>query len=70
MDVLKTGSVDTLLHPTEVARMLKVSLFWLAKARLTGTGPAFVKVGRNVRYRPAAVHDYIKVRTRVSTSEA
>jgi hypothetical protein len=70
MELLKTGSVDPLLHPAEVARMLKVSLSWLAKARLTGAGPAYVKVGRNVRYRLGAVQDYIKVRTRASTKEA
>jgi hypothetical protein len=58
------------LHPAEVARMLKVSLSWLAKARLTGTGPTYVKVGRSVRYTWAAVQAYLKTRTRASTSEA
>jgi predicted DNA-binding transcriptional regulator AlpA len=65
MEALKT---DCLLHPAEVARILQVSISWLAKARLSGTGPTFVKVGRNVRYPTASVRDFIKARTRTSTS--
>jgi predicted DNA-binding transcriptional regulator AlpA len=65
MEALKT---DRLLHPKEVAQILQVSISWLAKARLSGTGPTFVKVGRNVRYPAASVRDYIKARTRTSTS--
>jgi predicted DNA-binding transcriptional regulator AlpA len=61
---------DSLLHPKEVAKLLGVSDSWLAKSRLTGMGPAFVKIGRAVRYRLLAVQDYIKARTRSSTSEA
>jgi predicted DNA-binding transcriptional regulator AlpA len=69
MDAQKAGSTDPLLHPADVARMLKVSPSWVAKARLSGTGPSYVKVGRSVRYPAAAVRDYIKARTRTSTSE-
>jgi hypothetical protein len=43
---------------------------WLAKSRLTGTGPRFVKIGRAVRYPEAAVREFIKGRMRTSTSEA
>jgi predicted DNA-binding transcriptional regulator AlpA len=67
MEALKT---DCLLHPAEVARILQVSISWLAKARLSGTGPTFIKVGRNVRYPAASVRDYIKAHTRTSTSES
>ncbi len=42
---------------------------WLAKARLTGDGPRFVKVGRPVRYLESCVKEYIKARTRGSTGE-
>jgi predicted DNA-binding transcriptional regulator AlpA len=68
MDTMKTGPTDPLLHPTEVAKMLSVSLSWLAKARLNGSGPPFVKVGRAVRYLRSAVLDWIRARTRTSTS--
>ena len=46
----KTSPIDPLLHPKEAAKILNVSLSWLAKARLSGTGPRFVKIGRSVRY--------------------
>jgi predicted DNA-binding transcriptional regulator AlpA len=65
----KAGQLDPLLHPKEVAKLLKVSLSWLAKSRLTGTGPRFVKIGRAVRYAESAVRDFIMARGRSSTSE-
>jgi predicted DNA-binding transcriptional regulator AlpA len=42
--------IDRLLRPEEVARILKFSTSWLAKARMAGEGPEFVKIGRAVRY--------------------
>lgn len=65
----KTSTIDPLLQPADVAKLLKVSLSWLAKARLAGTGPQFVKIGRSVRYVDSAVREYIKSRQRNSTSE-
>jgi hypothetical protein len=35
----KANEIDPLLHPAQVAKLLGVSLSWLAKSRLTGTGP-------------------------------
>jgi hypothetical protein len=63
----RASTIDPLLHPGDVARILNVSLSWLAKARLSGEGPRFVKIGR--RYAESAVREYIKGRTRGSTSE-
>jgi predicted DNA-binding transcriptional regulator AlpA len=65
----KANPIDPLMHPQEVAKLLNVSLSWLAKSRLTGTGPPFIKIGRAVRYLESAVRDYIRARTRTSTSE-
>jgi len=65
----KTNEIDPLLHPAQVAKVLGVSLSWLAKSRMTGTGPRFVKIGRAVRYALSAVLEYIKSRQRNSTSE-
>ena len=42
---------DRLLWPEEVAEMLGVPVGTLANWRYQGRGPAFVKVGRHVRYR-------------------
>jgi hypothetical protein len=43
---VKTNDFDPLLHPAQVAKLLGVSLSWLAKSRLNGTGPRFIKIGR------------------------
>jgi predicted DNA-binding transcriptional regulator AlpA len=70
MTVLANAStVDPLLHPRDAADMLKVSMSWLAKARLSGTGPRYVKIGRSVRYPQASLREFIKSRMRGSTSE-
>ena len=65
----KTNDIDPLLHPAHVAKLLGVSHSWLAKSRLNGTGPRFIKVGRAVRYAMSAVREYIMSRQRHSTSE-
>ena len=65
----KTNDIDPLLHPEQVAKLLSVSTSWLAKSRLNGTGPRFIKIGRAVRYSLSAVRDYILSRQRNSTSE-
>ena len=65
----KTNEIDPLLHSAEVAELLGVSLSWLAKSRLTGTGPRFIKVGRAVRYARSAVREFLLSRQRHSTSE-
>ena len=58
-----------LLTAKEAARLLKVSLSWLAKARMRGDGPAYVKVGRSIRYAETALIQWTKSRQRLSTSE-
>jgi predicted DNA-binding transcriptional regulator AlpA len=60
--------IDPLLQPRDAAVLLGVSLSWLAKSRLRGDGPVFVKIGRSVRYPRSSLTDYIKSRTRLSTS--
>ncbi len=65
----KSFEIDPLLHPVQVAKLLGLSLSWLAKSRLNGTGPRFVKIGRAVRYAQSAVRDFILSRQRNSTSE-
>jgi hypothetical protein len=59
-----------LLTPKEAAHYLRVSLSWLAKARMHGDGPPFIPIGRRaIRYpEPALIH-WIKGRQRLSTSE-
>jgi predicted DNA-binding transcriptional regulator AlpA len=64
-----TPALDRLLTPEDTAAMLGVSLSWLAKARLSGAGPRFVKIGRSVRYPEPYIRDYVHQQTRSSTSK-
>jgi predicted DNA-binding transcriptional regulator AlpA len=65
----RASIVDPLLHPRGAADMLKVSMSWLAKARLSEIGPRYVKIGRSVRYPESSIREFIKSRMRGSTSE-
>jgi predicted DNA-binding transcriptional regulator AlpA len=58
-----------LLVPKETAGRLKVSTSWLAKARMRGDGPPFIKIGRSIRYAEPALIQWMKSRQRMSTSE-
>jgi hypothetical protein len=58
-----------LLTAKEASRFLKVSVSWLAKARMRGDGPAYICVGRSIRYSEMALIQYTKSRQRLSTSE-
>jgi hypothetical protein len=40
------ASVIVLLTPKEAAKVLKVSLSWLAKARMRGDDPPYIKLGK------------------------
>jgi hypothetical protein len=46
-----------------------VSVSWLAKARMRGDGPPFMRVGRSIRYIRAALLQWMKSKQRLSTSE-
>jgi predicted DNA-binding transcriptional regulator AlpA len=61
--------IPVLLTPKETAQRLKVSLSWLAKARLRGDGPPYIKVGRSIRYPEPGLLQWMKSRTRTSTSQ-
>jgi len=62
-------SLERLLMPEEAAEILKLSMSWLAKARMDGTGPEFVKFGRAVRYKQSRLLKYIQEQTRTNTNE-
>lgn len=68
----KTADIEDaqiLWTPHDTAGRLRVSESTLAKWRMTGDGPEFVKLGFKVRYRPLAVEAFIAKRTRRSTSQ-
>ena len=62
-------NTDTLLTTAEVAERLRVSTSFLAKARVSGQGPRFIKVGRACRYRLSDLELYERSCARASTSE-
>jgi len=53
-------STIVLLTPKEAAKLLKVSQSWLAKARVRGDGPPYIKFGKPVRYTEAALLAWLK----------
>ncbi|MCX6608505.1 MAG: helix-turn-helix domain-containing protein [Acidobacteria bacterium] len=50
---------DDILNQVEVAQMLKVSTMTVRRWRYARTGPAFFKLGKLVRYRRAAVVNWV-----------
>ena len=58
-----------ILTTAEAAERLKVSESYLRQRRVSGDGPAFVQLGRSVRYRAADLEAWVNTRTRGSTSE-
>ena len=63
------NSGDRLLTPKDAANLLRLSESWLAKARMRGDGPPYVKLGRAIRYREGALLQWLRSRQRLSTSE-
>ena len=61
--------IDDLLTTKEAASFLNVSSSWLAKARISGYGPRFIKIGRSVRYSLQALEEFKRAHARGSTSE-
>ena len=63
------NSGERLLTPKDAANLLCLSESWLAKSRMRGDGPPYVKLGRAIRYREGAVLQWLRSRQRLSTSE-
>ncbi|MAZ17622.1 MAG: excisionase [Ahrensia sp.] len=60
---------DRLISTREAAEVLGVSSSYLAKSRLTGEGPRFIKIGARVLYRPSDLDAWLSERSRSSTAE-
>jgi hypothetical protein len=70
--VKSAGELDgreRFLTPRDAADRLRLSLSWLAKARMRGDGPPYVKFGHAVRYGEGALGCWMKSRLRLSTSQ-
>lgn len=57
------------LRAVEAAEYLRSSTSTLAKLRLTGNGPPFIKIGRAVRYRRDDLDKWMVAHLTKSTSE-
>ena len=59
-----------LYSPEQAAGFLGLSPSTLAKMRLRGDGPAYIKLGpRRVAYKECDIHDWIEVRRFKSTAQ-
>ncbi len=58
-----------LLDEHALAKALNKSVRTVQAERQRGTGIPFIKLGRNVRYDPNVVEQYLRAQTRVSTSQ-
>jgi predicted DNA-binding transcriptional regulator AlpA len=66
-----TTSTKIILRPPEASAYLGLSVSTLAKLRVRGNGPPFVKLGqRAVGYTREALDNFIDARTLASTSAA
>ena len=62
-------SFEVMLTAPETAAYLRVSGSFLAKARMTGSGPRYRKFRRSVRYAVQDLVEFQRGRTRTSTSQ-
>lgn len=53
-----------LLTSTEVAARIRKSVSWVNHARSTGTGPRYLKIGHQVRYRQEDVDGWLEGQAR------
>lgn len=58
----------TLLTQQELCTYLGKSEAWAERARLEGSGPPFIKIGRAVRYSAADVLGWLSENQRTSTA--
>jgi hypothetical protein len=56
------------LTPKQAAQLMNLSVSWLAKRRLAGDGPLYVKLGGAVRYAETSLQQWMKGQQRISTS--
>jgi excisionase family DNA binding protein len=66
---MRPASQEAYFKPHEAAEYLRSSASTLAKKRLNGDGPAFVRIGRAIRYRRSDLDAWMSSSIRTSTSE-
>lgn len=61
--------MDQLVSAEDAANILNISTSTLAKMRLSGRSPRYVKLGRRVAYRPSDLEAWIDSQSFRSTAE-
>ena len=61
--------MNKLLNAADVAKLLNLSTSTLAKMRLSGNTPKYIKMGRRVAYRQSDLDAWIEAQSFQSTSE-
>lgn len=61
--------MDQLISAEDAANILNISSSTLAKMRLSGASPRYVKLGRRVAYRPSDLEAWIESQSFNSTAE-
>jgi len=61
--------MDQLISSEDAATVLNISNSTLAKMRLSGKSPRYIKLGRRVAYRPSDLEAWIEAQSFNSTSE-
>ncbi|WP_277959355.1 helix-turn-helix transcriptional regulator [Frigoribacterium faeni] len=64
-----TAVLDSLITPATLANRLGLTERTLSEKRITGTGPAFVRIGKSVRYRPESIDAWLLAQEYSSTSQ-
>lgn len=66
---MNTHNTDALLTPPLAAKYIGLSTSWLAKSRMSGRGPRFLKLGSAVRYRACDLDAWLEARYQRSTCD-
>jgi predicted DNA-binding transcriptional regulator AlpA len=61
--------MEELLDQKSAAQLLKLSVRTLERHRVMGTGPAFCRLGRAIRYRESDIRAWIESSIRLSSAE-
>lgn len=64
------ATTEELLTQSQVAATLGKSEAWCERSRWDGSGPAYIKIGRSVRYKRSDVDAWLESRKRTWTREA
>jgi predicted site-specific integrase-resolvase len=54
---------ELLINERDAAKVLQIHKVTLATWRHEGRGPTYIKIGKNIRYRPSDIDVYLEQRT-------